>query len=384
MRRTLVALRFAATCVAATASLPASADYFLDASQKGELIRRGEITGQDGALYNVWIVPGYEGPWQAAGEGWSDAGRALSRYGDGDLYRDTWRHSRDTFRFSHREIIREFAFKGSGAAWRESFGAARGRVEKRVFGWWFAYPWALLEATGSSALRLGVGLPTGVVVGVGGVSVLPLVELGFPVLKAGYHGGVEGTVLPAVGMTWNTVVAPPLALLGEQPAAERADGFWMKRIEPATTDTRLIAARQALAAWRDRQLAGAQAQSVTRQEAALEQELRARREAFLRQVAAEQMAAHDAAQAQLLVILRAAVGEDGLPDAAALAALAQRHGREPLLQSLRGTVLDEPTARALLDALLGGQAAPATVAPDARPDAAKTDPLRRSLELMGE
>lgn len=384
MRRCSATFLLATAGLAAILSLPARADYFLDASQKGELIRRGEITGHDGALYNVWIVPGYAGPWRDAGTGWRKAGQDLTRYGEGDLYRDTWRHSRDTFRFSHREIIKEFAIKGTGRSWRESLATAHGRVEKRVFGWWFAYPWALIEATGSSVLRVGVGLPTGVVVGVGGVTVLPLAELGFPVVKAGYHGGVEGTVLPAVGMTWNSVVAPPLALLGEQPAAERADGFWMKRIDPATTDTELLAVRQALMAWRDRQLATPSAQSVTRQEALQDASLRQKREAFLQQVAAEQLAAHDAAQAQLLAICRAAATEAGLPPADKLVALAQRHGRAPLVESLRGTVLDDATAKALLDALLGGQATPASVTPPLRPDSEKTDPLRRSLELMSE
>lgn len=372
----------AALLVATTLSLPARADYFLDARQKGELVSRGQITGQDGALYNVWIVPGYVGPGQDAVAGWRQAGDDMAEYGDGKTYRNALRHSRDTFRFAQKDILGKFAFKGTGRTWRESFSAASARVDKRVFGWWFAYPWAVFEATGVSALRLGVGVPSGVAVGAGSVSVLPLVELSLPALKAGYHSTVEGTVLPLAAASWNTVIAPPLALLGEQPSPERADGFWMKRIDPATSDTQLLATLQALSAWRDQQLASAPAQAVTVAQAAEEQAFRARREALLRELAAEQSARHDAAEARLLAVLRAAASAPDAPAAETLRALAQRHGRQPLVNALRGGALDEAAASALLDVLLGGSPLPVQEPPSLRPDKEKTNPLRRSLELM--
>lgn len=377
MRRALLALGLATSL-----SLPAHAEYFLDARQKGELISRGEITGRDGAHYNVWIVPGYVGPGRNAADGWRAARQDLTEYGDPALYRNARKHSRDTFRFARREILREFAFVGTGHTWVDSFSTASQRVDKRVFGWWFAYPWALLEATGASALRVGLGVPTGVAVGVGGVTALPVVELMIPSLKAGYHSTVEGTVLPLLGATWNTVVAPPLALLGEQPAAERADGFWMKRIDPVTSDAELQAVLQALRQWREAEVATAPARAVAEEEQAAASALDARRQELLRELAQQRRALHEAAQARLLVLLQAATGR--APEVGKVAALAQRHGRRPFIDALRGSGVDEATARQLLDTLLGDQEVPEEVTPPLRPDAEKTDPVKRSFELMND
>ncbi|MES2919542.1 MAG: hypothetical protein V4729_13115 [Pseudomonadota bacterium] len=377
MRRALLALGLASTL-----SLPAHAEYFLDARQKGELISRGEISGRDGARYNVWIVPGYVVPAQNAAEGWRAAGQDLKEYGDPALYRNARKHSRDTFRFARRDIIREFAFVGTGRTWVDSFGTASERVDKRVFGWWFAYPWALLEATGASALRVGLGVPTGVAVGLGGVTALPAVELMLPTLKAGYHSTVDGFAVPVLGMSWNTVVAPPLALLGEQPSPERADGFWMKRIDPVTSDVELQAALQALSAWRAAEVATTPARAVTEAEQAAMGVLDARRQALLRELEQERRALHEAAQARLLALLQSATARAPAPDQ--LGALAQRHGRRPFINALRGPGVDEATARLLLATLLGDQDIPDDVAPPLRPDAEKTNPVKRSFELMEE
>lgn len=374
MRRLLLALVLAA-------SPAVHAEYFLDARQKGELISRGEISGRDGARYNVWIVPGYVQPARNARQGWSAAGTALAEYADPSLYRDMVDHGRKTVRVARRDILREFAFAGTARNVRKSFATAATRVDKRVFGWWFAYPWAVLESTTVSVLRVGVGVPTGVAVGVGGVTLLPAAELAWPTLKAGYHSTVEGTALPLVAGTWNTVIAPPLALLGEQPAEERADGFWMKRIVPSTSDVRLQETLAALTAWREQQLATAPAQALLREEAAAQAAVEARRQAALRALMTEQRALHEDAQARLLELLRAA---PGLPPREQLQPLAERHGRRLLLQALEGGALDEATARSLLDAVLGDAALPETVAPAPRADDEKTDPLRRGVELMAE
>lgn len=375
-------LALATAALATTlAAAPACADYFLDARQRGELIARGQITGTDGALYNVWIVPGYVQPAQRAGEGWRAAGHDLGEYADPGLYRDIGHHSRGTWRFARKDMLGDFALRGTADSWRDALGAARGRVHKRVFGWWFAYPWAVLEATGASVIRLGVGLPTGVAVGAGSVSVLPVAEFGWPAVRAGYHGLVAGTVMPVAAASWNTVVAPPLALFGQQPAAERADGFWMQRLDPVTGDLELQAMQRALTAWRDRQLATAPARDVKEAQHRKEDELARRREAALRELAVEQLAARDAAQAGLLQLLRAAAAGDDAPAAAALAALAQRHGRQPLVNALAGSGLDAATAAVVLDALLGPEGVPAQM-PLLLPEGAKTDPLQRSLELM--
>lgn len=377
MRRALLALGLATSL-----SLPAHAEYFLDARQKGELISRGEITGRDGAQYNVWIVPGYVGPAQGAAKGWRAAGKDLREYGDSGLYRKAGRHSGDTFRFARRDILKEFAIVGTGRTWVDSFSAAGQRVDKRVFGWWFAYPWAVIEATGVSALRVGLGLPTGLAVGAGGVTVLPAVEVMLPALMAGYHGTVEGTALPLLGASWNTVVAPPLALLGEQPSPERADGFWMKRIDPVTSDAELQAALRALREWRDAEVATAPARAVTAEEQVAANAIDTRRQEVLRELAQERLVLHETAQARLLELLQAATAK--APAAEQLGALAQRHGRRPFINALRGSGVDEATAHQLLATLLGSQEAPAEVAPPLRPDAEKTNPVKRSFELLDE
>ena len=58
-------------------SVPAAAEeYFLDQSQRVQLLMDGRITGRDDALYDIWIVPGY----RHAGR---QAGRAAWSTGDG-------------------------------------------------------------------------------------------------------------------------------------------------------------------------------------------------------------------------------------------------------------------------------------------------------------
>lgn len=374
MRRLLLALALAA-------SPAVHAEYFLDGAQRAELITRGEISGRDGARYNVWIVPGYVQPARNVRAGWSDAGAALADYADPALYRNMADHGRKTVRVARRDILREFAFVETARSVRKSFATASARVDKRVFGWWFAYPWAVLESGTVSVLRVGVGVPTGIAVGVGGVTVLPAAELAWPALRAGYHATVEGTALPLVAGTWNTVVAPPLALLGEQPAEARADGFWMKRITPSASDARLQEMLAALTAWREQQLAADPARAVVREEAAAQAQLEARRQALLRELMAEQRALHERAQARLLELLRAA---PGLPPREQLQPLAERHGRRVLQQALEGSGIDEATAHSLLDEVLGSGTLPDTVAPAARRDDDKTDPLRRGVELMAE
>lgn len=360
----------------------ATADYFLSAPQKGELISRGQITGDDGALYNIWIVPGYVQPWQHVKDGWHDAGHDLSDYGGADMYRDINRHSRQGWRVGTRYLLQDFAFQGTADTWRDSFRTAHGRVEKRVFGWWFAYPWAVIEATGVSVIRVVVGVPTGVAVGAGSLTLLPVAEFGWPVVRAGYHGVVVGTAVPVVAASWNTVIAPPLALLGQQPAAERADGFWMQRLDPAASDLALQSMQRELVAWRDRELGTPSAKAVASAEREADQGIAKKREAALRELAAEQKAVHDDAQAQRLELLRSASAASGAPAADAISTLARRHGRKPLLDALTGGGLDSATAASLLDALIGPEAAP--VSPPPLPEGAKTDPLQRSIELMGK
>jgi hypothetical protein len=45
-----------------------------------------------------------------------------------------------------------------------------------------------------------------------------------------WHLTMDTALFPTVACTWNTVIAPPMALLGQKPAPSRVDGFWVKEI----------------------------------------------------------------------------------------------------------------------------------------------------------
>lgn len=211
-------------------------EYFLSGDQKQQLLLYGRMTGDDGAEYDIWIVPGYAPPLRHVKRGWVAAGHDLSEYGSGGLYRDLFKSSRKGMRFAGHDVVGEFALEGTAKAWGRALTTAQGRVQRRVFGWWFAYPWAVLEGSVQTVVRLGLGLPSGAVVGVGSVSLVPVYYVGKPVVKAAGHALIEGTVYPVAASGWNTVVAPPLAVLGQRPAEERADGFWMKRLNDPVED----------------------------------------------------------------------------------------------------------------------------------------------------
>lgn len=236
MRSRIVAA--ACAVVLGAGSMAACAgEYFLDAGQRRDLLLYGRLTGHDQALYDIWIVPGYVPPGRHVRSGWAHAGEALGHYGDPDYYHDTLDITRKAMRYARRDIVGEFALRGSGEAWTGAVANAQRRVERRVFGWQLAWPWALLSATTGTVVRTGIGVPGGVGAWAGSALVVPAVALVAPAgIGAGYALG-EGVAVPLAGVGWNTLVAPPLALVGEQPAAERADGWWMKRLaDPARAD----------------------------------------------------------------------------------------------------------------------------------------------------
>ena len=61
-----------------------------------------------------------------------------------------------------------------------------------------------------------------------GAAVVPTAHMLAPTCKAVWHGGVQGTFVPASMIAWNTVASPPLALLGQRPSPSRVDGFWVR------------------------------------------------------------------------------------------------------------------------------------------------------------
>lgn len=201
-------------------------------AQKGQLLWRGEMKDSQGRLYNVRILPGYVAPWNFAVEGWSDAGHDLSEYGQADTWNTMGRHMKNTFKWGWKTSFWEFGLKGSKDAWAENFDKASLRTSRKTFGWPLAYPWAFVASAFESALRVPLGA-AGAVIGtaVAGVAI-PVVETAWPSFKATWHASVNGVILPVAGWSWQTVAALPTVLLASAPTPARADGTWMKLVEP--------------------------------------------------------------------------------------------------------------------------------------------------------
>lgn len=377
LRPVAIALMLAAAPETALAD-----EYFLDGAQKVELLMQGRITGRDGAQYDVWLVPGYAPPSRHIGKGWRAAGEDLKTYRKPEYYRKAGEIARKTMRYARRDLVAEYAFAGSSQAWREASADARRRVDRRVFGWWLAWPWALVEASAESVWRVGVGVPGGAAVWLGGAAGVPVGTLVYPAAMSAGHALGEGTALPLAAAGWNTVVAPPLALAGQQPSPERADGWWMTRLrDPAEDDIRgrFVAWQQG---WQSEpELAGRRAEVVERTEA--HQAVIAGLQAAL---AAEQKAwastGRELSDAYQQMALQRAL--------AALPALQQEMAAqgysparlEAMQDLLREELVKQGMDRATADRVLAGLTArnPATPPEPARREGNKTDPLKQVLE----
>lgn len=205
--------------------------YFLSMSQKGQLIWDGRMEDSDGICYDVSIVPGYAPPVRYGWRNWKQAGGNLQDYVEAKKYKRIRRQSGDALEWAFEDCLVDFAIKGSGEAWKDYFGSARERTKKRVFGWWLSYPWALMQSTVDNVFRIPTGL-AGTVLGTGwGLVVVPGYHMLDSAVAATWNGGVEGAVLPVAGLAWNTVVAPPMALVGQKPSPERVDGFWISMVD---------------------------------------------------------------------------------------------------------------------------------------------------------
>ncbi|MBH1970570.1 hypothetical protein FK216_05070 [Moraxellaceae bacterium AER2_44_116] len=225
-------------------------DYFLTATQKKELLLRGQLHDEQQRLYDIWIVPGYVVPLNHVESGWRNAGEALQRYRNPIFYSDLKKYSKETWRYGHKDILKEFTFTGTKKAWQTDMATASQRTQKRVFGWWLAYPWGVFEATTESVLRLATGIPVGITVSASAYTLLPVLYMSWPAGESLGYASIEGTTYPLVASAWNTMIVPPLALLGQQPAPQRADGFWMKQVD----DPNLQALADVVIKWQ-RQLA---------------------------------------------------------------------------------------------------------------------------------
>lgn len=221
-------------------AVPDDPGYFLSWKQKKELMALGRIQDAAGTWYDVWICPGYKPPAVYARDSFKRAGSNFHEYLEANKYRSIKSNSSACFNWALHDCGLGFTLKGIPRAWSTSFSAANKRTQRRVFGWWLAYPWAIFESSVESAFR-GV---VGTVGTVGGVASGLVIVPGYHALDSAVAGvwnlGVNTIILPTVGITWNTVVSPPLALIGQKPAVSRVDGFWVTVVESG----RLPEARQ--------------------------------------------------------------------------------------------------------------------------------------------
>jgi hypothetical protein len=205
-------------------------------TQRGQLLWRGQMEDSQGRMYNIRILPGYVAPWHHAAQGWSDAASDLGDYGQANTWNRLGKDSRSCFEWAWRDSFWKFGIKGSGEAWSTNFETAKRRTQRKTFGWPLAYPWAVISSTFETLLRVPLGTAGAVVGTATGAVLSPAGHLVWPIAKATYHAGVDGIFLPVAGWSWQTIAAPPASLLASAPSPSRADGLWMKVMDPPGKD----------------------------------------------------------------------------------------------------------------------------------------------------
>lgn len=232
-------------CAFITCSAFAGEDgYFLSFSQKGELISSGRIKGDDGRIYDIRICPGYKYPVRYGWNNLKQAGGNLGEYFSSEKYSDMIDASGDCLEWAFDDCMYDFAIKGSGKAWKKNFSRAHDRVEKRVFGWWMAYPWAFMKSTVDNVVRIPLGFVGCAAGTAAGTAVVPAYFMTDSMIKAGWNGGVEGLLIPVSGVAWNTVISPPMAIAGQKPAESRVDGFWVRIVPESYTPGKELNSRE--------------------------------------------------------------------------------------------------------------------------------------------
>ena len=92
-----------------------------------------------------------------------------------------------------------------------------------------------MEASVETAFRGALGA-AGTAGGIAsGLAVVPAWHALDSAVAGTWNLGVNTLALPAVGIAWNTAVAPPLALVGQKPAESRVDGFWVTVVASGRT-----------------------------------------------------------------------------------------------------------------------------------------------------
>jgi len=204
--------------------------YFLSLEQKGQLIALGRIQDNEGVWYNIWICPGYVPPYRYAKKYFYKTGSDFAEYFHAEKYNDLAKNSKDAYRWAFDDCIYEFIIEGIPRTWNNNFQSASIRTDKRVFGWWFAYPWAVMESTVESIVRLPLGITGSLLGTLCGTAVVPAYYMTNSSVKGLWHLSANTIILPVVAGTWNTIISPPLSLIGQKPSLSRVDGFWVKSL----------------------------------------------------------------------------------------------------------------------------------------------------------
>ena len=205
--------------------------YFLSWQQKKDLVNLGRIQDSAGTWYDVWICPGYSPPARYAKEHLKKAGHNFHEYIEANKYHSLKEGSQACLTWALEDCGVGFTLKGIPRAWDRHFSVAHDRTQRRVFGWWLAYPWALMESTVETAFRGALGA-AGTAGGIAsGLAVVPAYHALDSAVAGTWNLGVNTLALPAAGVAWNTAISPPLALVGQKPSPSRVDGFWVTIVD---------------------------------------------------------------------------------------------------------------------------------------------------------
>lgn len=382
-----------ALCLAVVLCLTPSAQaddpgYFLSWHQKKELLSLGRIQDAAGTWYDIWICPGYVPPASYAREHLNAAGADFHEYIEAHKYRSLKEGSTACFNWALQDCGLGFTVKGIPHAWGDHFSLANERTERRVFGWWLAYPWAFLESSVETAFRgaLGtVGTAGGLV---SGAAIVPAYHALDSAVAGVWNLGVNTIIIPTVGVTWNTVVGPPLALVGQKPAESRVDGFWVTIVAPdrapvtrtLSPDEIRLLGQWGLLLFKETQPLAQQQQELDQHSAAQEAQLRR----ALQDLRAETARKRAAVQQEKVALIQqvAATNELATTLSSQHATLAYGEACEAQMRSyLQSQQVSGADADRVL-ALLRTYQSPRTMAPS--PVRRKTDPLQRSVDVIGQ
>ncbi|MGM0462681.1 MAG: hypothetical protein ACQEQ4_09735 [Fibrobacterota bacterium] len=237
--------------------------------EKGELLLRGSVTDEQGYVYNVHILPGYDTPLKIFRQQMLRGGRHQYRgtkriiSGIGDIPRSfryfhdyvtptPWHTIYDEFEASmeaEKAIIGDFMIRDLGATWKSYMQRAADLREKRAIGWIFSYPWYAARATINSTLRIAGGAVAAPSVFTYATVLRPAWEISLPVFKTG-GSMVAGTAQSIIGAgeitwglvanqavgavttplslnAWNTALGIPTALLSRMPTPETSVNWWV-------------------------------------------------------------------------------------------------------------------------------------------------------------